>query len=207
MCPIIFCWSFLQGYLDRSPVFYGFYTRGSLDFKCLNTPLLYFAGILTILTFSLIMVVRRLVMHNDAAQEVEQVFYLPLFTCHRTTVGYKHTWMLGKRYSMNVSYKIFCGWDFTIRDPAAASLKHSFIRNDLKVKGQTLRTSVHGATYARSKICQTAGKIKLYFHISKLNTPPAPPTCFCSSSWRSRVSLCGQLRGLLERRSVSTCSD
>ncbi|XP_030602672.1 transmembrane channel-like protein 7 isoform X2 [Archocentrus centrarchus] len=97
------------GYLDRSPVFYGFYTRGSLDLKCLNTPLLYFAGILTILTFSLIIVVRR------------------------TTVGYKHTWMLGKRYSMNVSYKIFCGWDFTIQDPAAASLKHSFIRNDLKL--------------------------------------------------------------------------
>uniref|UniRef100_A0A3P8T962 Transmembrane channel-like protein n=1 Tax=Amphiprion percula TaxID=161767 RepID=A0A3P8T962_AMPPE len=56
-----------------------------------------------------------------------------LFTSDRTTVGYKHTWMLGKRYSMNVSYKIFCGWDFTIQDPAAAALKHSFIRNDLKL--------------------------------------------------------------------------
>uniref|UniRef100_A0A3Q1ET00 Transmembrane channel-like protein n=1 Tax=Acanthochromis polyacanthus TaxID=80966 RepID=A0A3Q1ET00_9TELE len=98
------------GYLDRSPVFYGFYTRGSLDLKCLNTPLLYLAGILTILLLSLIM----------------------------TTVGYKHTWMLGKRYSMNVSYKIFCGWDFTIQDPAAASLKHSFIRNDLKLVLQYL---------------------------------------------------------------------
>lgn len=56
----------------------------------------------------------------------------------RTTVGYKHTWMLGKRYSMNVSYKIFCGWDFTIQYPAAATLKHSFIRNDLKVKHTVL---------------------------------------------------------------------
>lgn len=98
-----------SGYLDRSPVFYGFYTRGSLNLQCLNTPLLYLAGILTILLLSLIMVVRR------------------------TTVGYKHTWMLGKRYSMNVSYKIFCGWDFTIQDPAAAALEHSFIRNDLKL--------------------------------------------------------------------------
>ncbi|KAF1394843.1 hypothetical protein PFLUV_G00005340 [Perca fluviatilis] len=97
------------GYLDRSPVFFGFYTRGSLDLPCLNTPLLYLAGILTIFFLSLILVVRR------------------------TTVGYKHTWMLGKRYSMNVSYKIFCGWDFTIQDPAAATLKHSFIRNDLKL--------------------------------------------------------------------------
>ncbi|KAK1885745.1 Transmembrane channel-like protein 7 [Dissostichus eleginoides] len=79
-----------SGYLDRSPVFYGFYTRGSLNLQCLNTPLL-------------------------------------------TMVGYKHTWMLGKRYSMNVSYKIFCGWDFTIQDPAAAALKRSFIRNDLKL--------------------------------------------------------------------------
>ncbi|KAF3844026.1 hypothetical protein F7725_016074 [Dissostichus mawsoni] len=98
-----------SGYLDRSPVFYGFYTRGSLNLQCLNTPLLYLAGILTILFLSLILVVRR------------------------TMVGYKHTWMLGKRYSMNVSYKIFCGWDFTIQDPAAAALKRSFIRNDLKL--------------------------------------------------------------------------
>lgn len=45
--------------------------------------------------------------------------------------------MLGKRYSTNVSYKIFSGWDFTIQDPSAAILKHSFIRNDLKVKGRT----------------------------------------------------------------------
>ncbi|KAM9314588.1 transmembrane channel-like protein 7 [Pholidichthys leucotaenia] len=98
-----------SGFLDRSPVFYGFYTRGSLNLPCLNTPLLYLAGILTILFLSLVMVV------------------------HRTIVGYKHTWMLGKRYSMNVSYKIFCGWDFTIQDLAAATLKRSFIRNDLKL--------------------------------------------------------------------------
>ncbi|XP_034399071.1 transmembrane channel-like protein 7 [Cyclopterus lumpus] len=98
-----------SGYLDRSPVFFSFYTRGSLNFQCLNTPLLYLAGILIILFLSLILVVRRM------------------------TVGYKHTWMLGKRYSMNVSYKIFCGWDFTIQDTTAAILKHSFIRNDLKL--------------------------------------------------------------------------
>lgn len=53
--------------------------------------------------------------------------------CDRTVVGYKHTWMLRKRYSMNVSYKIFCGWDFTIQDPDSASLKQSCIRNNLKV--------------------------------------------------------------------------
>lgn len=51
--------SSLQGYLDRSPVFIGFYTRGSLDLPCLNTPLLYLAGILTMILLSLIMVVRR----------------------------------------------------------------------------------------------------------------------------------------------------
>ncbi|XP_065809242.1 transmembrane channel-like protein 7 isoform X2 [Labrus bergylta] len=98
-----------SGYLDRSPVFLGFYTPGSLNKPCLKTPLLYFAGILTILFLSLIMVV------------------------HRTIVGYKHTWMLGRRYSTNMSYKIFCGWDFTIQDPIAATLKRSFIRNDLKL--------------------------------------------------------------------------
>uniref|UniRef100_A0A3Q3B8G9 Transmembrane channel-like protein n=1 Tax=Kryptolebias marmoratus TaxID=37003 RepID=A0A3Q3B8G9_KRYMA len=98
-----------SGFLDRSPVFFGFYEPGSLNLPCLNTPLLYRAGILTIFFLSLIMVVRR------------------------TIVGYKHTWLLGKRYSMNVSFKIFCGWDFNIQDPSAAALKHSFIRNDLKL--------------------------------------------------------------------------
>uniref|UniRef100_A0A3Q3W1X3 Transmembrane channel-like protein n=1 Tax=Mola mola TaxID=94237 RepID=A0A3Q3W1X3_MOLML len=98
-----------KGYLDRSPVFFGFYSRGSLNMPCLNTPLLYVGGILTIFFLSFLIVVRR------------------------TIVGYKHTWMLVKRYSMNVSYKIFCGWDFTIQDPTSASLKQSFIRNDLKL--------------------------------------------------------------------------
>lgn len=41
--------------------------------------------------------------------------------------------MLRKRYSMNVSYKIFSGWDFTIQDPDSALLKRGCIRNDLKV--------------------------------------------------------------------------
>uniref|UniRef100_A0A3Q4N9V9 Transmembrane channel-like protein n=1 Tax=Neolamprologus brichardi TaxID=32507 RepID=A0A3Q4N9V9_NEOBR len=107
MFPIIFSLSFLQGYVNRSLVFYGFYTRGSLELKCLNTPLLYLAGIFSVIFLSLIL----------------------------------HTWMLGKRYSMNVSYKIFCGWDFTIQDPTAAALKHGFIRNDLKVSGVALTPS------------------------------------------------------------------
>ncbi|KAM4750292.1 transmembrane channel-like protein 7 [Anableps anableps] len=98
-----------SGFLARSPVFFGFYTSGSLVLDCLNTPLLYIAGILSIFFLSFIMVV------------------------HRTTVGYKHTWMLEKRTNMNVSFKILCGWDYNIQDPTAAKLKHSFIRNDLKL--------------------------------------------------------------------------
>lgn len=97
------------GYLDRSPVFYGFYSRGSLNFSCLNTPLLYLCAALTIYFISLILIIRR------------------------TVRGYKHTWILGKQYNIFVSYKIFCGWDYTIQDPAAAALKQNFIRNDLKL--------------------------------------------------------------------------
>ena len=61
-------------------------------------------------------------------------------------VGYKHTWILGKQYSVNVSYKIFCGWDFSIQDRASATLKRSFIRNDLKVNGCTCSHWVHDST-------------------------------------------------------------
>ncbi|XP_049575807.1 transmembrane channel-like protein 7 isoform X1 [Syngnathus scovelli] len=110
-----------SGYLDRSPVFYGFYTRGSLSYSCLNTPLLYLIGILAILLLSVIVEIRR------------------------TTVGYKHKWMLGKRSRMNVSYKIFCGWDFTIKDADAATLNHSFLRNDLKLYLEEQRFSLYAA--------------------------------------------------------------
>ncbi|XP_038842251.1 transmembrane channel-like protein 7 isoform X2 [Salvelinus namaycush] len=98
-----------SGFLERSPVFYGFYARSSLDLLCLNTPLLFLLGTLTVLILSLVMVVRR------------------------TVVGYKHTWLLGNHYHIHMSYKVFCGWDFCIHDPEAAALKLSFIRNELKL--------------------------------------------------------------------------
>ncbi|KAK1798489.1 hypothetical protein P4O66_006793, partial [Electrophorus voltai] len=89
-----------SGFLEGSPLFYGFYQK---------IPLFFHTGMGTILFLSLIMIVRRMV------------------------VGYKHMWLMGKHFSLNVSYKVFCGWDFCIQDPQAASLKHSFIRNELKM--------------------------------------------------------------------------
>lgn len=97
------------GYLNRSLVFFSFYTHIPFNHPCLNTSLLYVIGVLTIFFISLLLVVRRM------------------------AVGYKHTLNLGKRYKTFVSYKVFCGWDFTIQDPDAASLKHGFLRNDLKL--------------------------------------------------------------------------
>uniref|UniRef100_A0AAY5KXI2 Transmembrane channel-like protein n=1 Tax=Esox lucius TaxID=8010 RepID=A0AAY5KXI2_ESOLU len=97
-----------SGFLERSPVFYGFYSRGSLELPCFNTPLLFLLGTLSVFILSLIMVVRR------------------------TVVGYKHTWLLDNRYNIHMSFKVFCGWDFCIQDPEVAAIKLSFIRNDLK---------------------------------------------------------------------------
>ncbi|KAI4880724.1 hypothetical protein NFI96_005685 [Prochilodus magdalenae] len=51
----------------------------------------------------------------------------------RTVVSYKHTWLTGNRFSGNTCNKVFCGWDFCVQDPQAALLKHSFIRNELKM--------------------------------------------------------------------------
>ncbi|XP_026885278.2 transmembrane channel-like protein 7 isoform X2 [Electrophorus electricus] len=89
-----------SGFLEGSPLFYGFYQK---------IPLFFHTGMGTILFLSLIMIVRRMV------------------------VGYKHMWLMGKHFSLNVSYKVFYGWDFCIQDPQAASLEHSFIRNELKM--------------------------------------------------------------------------
>ncbi|XP_056097758.1 transmembrane channel-like protein 7 [Rhinichthys klamathensis goyatoka] len=98
-----------SGVLENSPVFHSFYTRGSLDLACLNTPLLFLLGMISVLFLSIIMVVRR------------------------TVVGYKHSWLTGNRLSSNLSYKVFCGWDFSIQDSQAATLKQNFIRNELKM--------------------------------------------------------------------------
>ncbi|XP_018600936.1 transmembrane channel-like protein 7 isoform X2 [Scleropages formosus] len=97
------------GFLERSPVFYGFYTRGSLDGKCLNTPILFLLGVFSVLIFSLVMLVRR------------------------TVNGYKHKWMLSGRYNFSMSFKVFCSWDFCIHEPKSAAFKQSNIRNDLKM--------------------------------------------------------------------------
>ncbi|KAL7866611.1 hypothetical protein AOLI_G00144250 [Acnodon oligacanthus] len=98
-----------SGFLERSPVFYKFYKYKALGPICLNTSLLFFAGMVSVLILSLIMIV------------------------HRTVVGYKHTWLTGSSFTGNMSKKVFCGWDFCIQDAQTASLKHSFIRNELKM--------------------------------------------------------------------------
>ncbi|XP_039529529.1 transmembrane channel-like protein 7 isoform X2 [Pimephales promelas] len=98
-----------SGVLENSSVFHSFYTRGSLDLACLNTPLLFLLGMISVLFLSIIMVVRR------------------------TVVGYKHSWLTGNRFSSNLSYKVFCGWDFSIQDSQASTLKQNFIRNELKM--------------------------------------------------------------------------
>uniref|UniRef100_A0A672KK60 Transmembrane channel-like protein n=1 Tax=Sinocyclocheilus grahami TaxID=75366 RepID=A0A672KK60_SINGR len=51
----------------------------------------------------------------------------------RTVVGYKHSWLTGNRFNSNLSYKVFCGWDFCIQNPQAASLKQNFVRNELRM--------------------------------------------------------------------------
>lgn len=48
-------------------------------------------------------------------------------------MGYKHTWLTGNRFESNVSYKVFCGWDFCIQNEKTAALKQTFISNELKM--------------------------------------------------------------------------
>lgn len=111
-----------SGFMEHSPVFYGFYKNLPLGSKCLNTALLFFFGMLIILLLNLILIVRR------------------------TVVGYKNTWLTGINFSANMSFKVFCGWDFCIREPDAAFLKHNLIRNELKMdlEEQKFRQKVLG---------------------------------------------------------------
>ncbi|KAM9460589.1 transmembrane channel-like protein 7 [Clarias gariepinus] len=111
-----------SGFMEDTPVFYGFYKNVSFGTKCLNTAFFFFLGMLILLLLNLIMIVRR------------------------TVVGYKHTWLTGINFNANMSYKVFCGWDFCIREPEAAILKRSLIRNELKMdlEEQRFRQKVLG---------------------------------------------------------------
>nr|XP_023672727.1 transmembrane channel-like protein 7 [Paramormyrops kingsleyae] len=97
------------GVLEHSPVFYRFYKPVLHWGQCLNTPLLFLLGVSSVLILSLVVLVRR------------------------TVNGYKHKWMLGVRFSFNMSFKVFGSWDFCIQDPASAALKQRVIRDELKM--------------------------------------------------------------------------
>ncbi|XP_051957638.1 transmembrane channel-like protein 7 [Xyrauchen texanus] len=97
-----------SGFLENSTVFHSFYTSDS-EVGSLYTPILFLLGMTSVFILSVFMVLRR------------------------TVVGYKHSWLTGNHFSSNMSYKVFCGWDFCIQNPQAASLQHNFIRNELKM--------------------------------------------------------------------------
>lgn len=61
-----------QGFMQHSPIFYGFYTNHSMTEtykECFNAPLIYCFGIVTILFISLVMIVHR-------SEHVDLFFYL-----------------------------------------------------------------------------------------------------------------------------------
>ncbi|TRY82674.1 hypothetical protein DNTS_032603 [Danionella cerebrum] len=98
------------GFLEESPLFHSFYSGGStLDYPCLNPALLFLLGMISILLLSSFMIIRR------------------------TVVGYKHSWLIGKGSGSNLSFKVFCGWDFCIQSPRAALLKQTLIRNQIRM--------------------------------------------------------------------------
>uniref|UniRef100_A0A8C4Z348 Transmembrane channel-like protein n=1 Tax=Gadus morhua TaxID=8049 RepID=A0A8C4Z348_GADMO len=99
----------IGGFLERSPVFYGFYSSSSSTYPCLNPALLYLTGVLVIFSLSLIVLVRRM------------------------AVAYRRSWLLGQRHAVNLSLRVLSGWDFTVQDAAAAALMHGLIRNHLKL--------------------------------------------------------------------------
>ncbi|XP_064179518.1 transmembrane channel-like protein 7 [Anguilla rostrata] len=129
----------LTGFVDRSPVFYRFYSPVFLDLPCRSSPLLFLLAIASLLTLSIIMVVRR------------------------TVIGYKHTWMLGRRYNHHFSYKVFCGWDFCTQVPESAVLQHSLIRNDIKLVLEEERFHQHVSQRTFRQ------RVQLYFVRAVLN--------------------------------------
>ncbi|XP_041075690.1 transmembrane channel-like protein 7 [Polyodon spathula] len=98
-----------SGFMKDSYLFYGFYPGAGLSQHSYNIPLMYLLCSVGILFLSLLWVVTRL--GRD----------------------YKVRWMQGRQYKTLLSFKIFAGWDFCIRETESATLKQSRIRNDLKM--------------------------------------------------------------------------
>ncbi|MGH0132244.1 UNVERIFIED_CONTAM: hypothetical protein FKN15_049481 [Acipenser sinensis] len=97
-----------QGFMEDSYLFYGFYPGAGLTQLSYNLPLMYLLCSVGVLFLSLLWVVTRL--GRD----------------------YKVRWVQGRQYKTQLSFKIFAGWDFCIRETDSAMLKQSRIRNDLK---------------------------------------------------------------------------
>ncbi|KAK1163761.1 transmembrane channel-like protein 7 isoform X1 [Acipenser oxyrinchus oxyrinchus] len=98
-----------SGFMEDSYLFYGFYPGAGLTQLSYNLPLMYLLCSVGVLLLSLLWVVTRL--GRD----------------------YKVRWVQGRQYKTPLSFKIFAGWDFCIRETDPATLKQSRIRNDLKM--------------------------------------------------------------------------
>ncbi|XP_033895104.2 transmembrane channel-like protein 7 isoform X2 [Acipenser ruthenus] len=98
-----------SGFMEDSYLFYGFYPGAGLTQLSYNLPLMYLLCSVGVLFLSLLWVVTRL--GRD----------------------YKVRWVQGRQYKTLLSFKIFAGWDFCIRETDSATLKQSRIRNDLKM--------------------------------------------------------------------------
>ncbi|XP_028830641.1 transmembrane channel-like protein 7 [Denticeps clupeoides] len=147
---------------NESLIYFRFYERGSLDKSCLNTPLLFLLGIISLLIISFGMVV------------------------HRMVVGYKNTRLMGKRFNTNMSNKVFSGWDFCIQDHSAADLKHNLIRNELKMDMEeqgfhlkvSQRTVKHWACLTLLRVlvniavlCLLGGSFYLIYYVTTYSKP------------------------------------
>lgn len=126
----------LQGFLERTYLFYGFYKVDKIRFPNVtyNLALAYLLATIACLFLSLIWIVKR----YRKAKVVRKLVYLkrnvPKFIISlRSATGFKRSLVQDEDCFQSFCNKIFSGWDFCITNENAARLKRSSLLYELRV--------------------------------------------------------------------------
>lgn len=126
----------LQGFLEQTYLFYGFYKVDKIHFPYMsyNLPLAYLLATVGYMLLSLIWIVKRYCKGKSVIIKFTWRNTLwRSFLCLRSATGFKRKLVQDEDRFQSFCNKIFSGWDFCINDKNAARLKRSSLLYELKV--------------------------------------------------------------------------
>lgn len=132
----------LQGFLEQTYLFYGYYKADKIHFPNItyNLPLAYLLVTIAYLFLSLVWIVKRYLWgrsHEELNCNILTDRFLMTFSS-RSATGFKRNLVQDEDRFQSFCNKIFAGWDFCITNENAAKLKRSSLLYELRVSWSRL---------------------------------------------------------------------